>query len=63
VGPVPQFPPEIERGIDQYLARQAALEAERDTPPLERLDAGVIVPSAADHRPRSNLRAGVPSLD
>jgi penicillin-binding protein 1A len=26
VGPVPQFPREIERGIDRYLARQAAVE-------------------------------------
>ena len=31
VGPVPQFPREIEDGIDQYLVRQAALDAERDT--------------------------------
>jgi penicillin-binding protein 1A len=38
VGPVPQFPPEIEHGIDQYLVRQAALEAERGTPPLASLD-------------------------
>jgi penicillin-binding protein 1A len=35
VGPVPQFPREIEHGIDQYLLRQAALKAERDTPPLD----------------------------
>ena len=31
VGPVPQFPHEIEDGIDQYLMRRAALEAERVT--------------------------------
>jgi penicillin-binding protein 1A len=31
VGPAPQFPHEIEAGIDQYLVRQAALEAERVT--------------------------------
>jgi penicillin-binding protein 1A len=37
-GPVPQFPREIEDGIDQYLVRQAALDAERETPPLESLD-------------------------
>ena len=35
VGPVPQFPREIEHGIDQYLVRQAALKAKRDTPPLD----------------------------
>ena len=42
VGPVPQFPHEIEDGIDQYLVRQAALEAERVTladPP--RRDTGI----------------------
>ena len=33
VGPVPQFPREIEQGIDQYLARRAAREAVRDRPP------------------------------
>jgi penicillin-binding protein 1A len=38
VGPVPQFPREIEDGIDQYLVRQAALDAEREAPPLESLD-------------------------
>jgi len=27
VGPVPQFPREIEQGIDEYLVLQAALEA------------------------------------
>ena len=35
VGAVPQFPREIEHGIDQYLAQQAALKAEHDTPPIE----------------------------
>jgi penicillin-binding protein 1A len=35
-GPVPEFPPEIERRIDQYLARQAALTTAR-------LDQGPIV--------------------
>jgi penicillin-binding protein 1A len=34
-GPVPQFPREIEQGIDQYLERQAALSAERTMPALE----------------------------
>jgi penicillin-binding protein 1A len=33
VGPVPQFPRTIEHGIDEYLARRAALEAQRDAPP------------------------------
>ena len=33
VGPVPSFPREIEEGIDRYLVRYAAREAERDTPP------------------------------
>jgi penicillin-binding protein 1A len=33
VGPAPQFPREIEEGIDAYLATQASLEAERDAPP------------------------------
>jgi penicillin-binding protein 1A len=42
VGPVPQFPRTIEDGIDQYLARQAALTAERDTPPLQTLGASFI---------------------
>jgi penicillin-binding protein 1A len=43
VGPVPQFPRAIEDGIDQYLERQAALTAERDTPPLQRLGASFLV--------------------
>lgn len=42
VGPVPQFPRAIEHGIDQYLVRQAALQAERDAPPLERLEDGLV---------------------
>jgi hypothetical protein len=33
VGPVPQFPREIEERIDRYLRRYAALEAERDMSP------------------------------
>ena len=32
VGPVPSFPREIEEGIDRYLVRYAARQAERDTP-------------------------------
>jgi membrane carboxypeptidase/penicillin-binding protein len=40
VGPVPQFPPEIEQGIDEYLATQAAREAGRDQPAA--LDDGLI---------------------
>ena len=34
VGPVPKFPPEIEEGIDEYLAAQAALQESRQPPPL-----------------------------
>jgi membrane peptidoglycan carboxypeptidase len=34
-GPVPQFPREIEGGIDEYLATQALLEAEPVEPPLQ----------------------------
>jgi penicillin-binding protein 1A len=33
-GPVPQFPREIEHGIDRYLVQQAALKAEHDMPPI-----------------------------
>jgi penicillin-binding protein 1A len=33
VGPVPQFPREIEEGIDGYLAQRASSEVARDTPP------------------------------
>ena len=32
VGPAPQFPREIEEGIDEYLATQALLQAGRDIP-------------------------------
>ena len=36
VGPAPQFPREIEQGIDEYLALQAALEAvPRDATPVD----------------------------
>jgi membrane carboxypeptidase/penicillin-binding protein len=38
VGPVPSFPREIEEGIDRYLVRYAARQAERDTPPPQPLD-------------------------
>jgi hypothetical protein len=33
VGPVPEFPPAIEEGIEEYLARRAALETGREEPP------------------------------
>jgi penicillin-binding protein 1A len=33
VGPAPQFPREIEEGIDEYLATQASLQAGHYTPP------------------------------
>jgi hypothetical protein len=32
VGPAPQFPREIEEGIDEYLTTQALLQAGRDIP-------------------------------
>ena len=32
VGPAPQFPREIEEGIDEYLATQALLQTGRDVP-------------------------------
>jgi hypothetical protein len=35
VGPVPQFPREIEDRIDEYLARQAALKISHFGPPSE----------------------------
>jgi penicillin-binding protein 1A len=38
VGPVPPFPREIEDRIDQYLVRQAGLNAERDNPQPPGLD-------------------------
>ena len=43
VGPVPQFPREIEAGIDEYLARRAVLHASLDEPPPA-LAAGVFAP-------------------
>jgi hypothetical protein len=33
VGPVPEFPPAIEEGIEEYLARRAALQTGREEPP------------------------------
>jgi penicillin-binding protein 1A len=40
VGPAPNFPREIEEGIDGYLATQASLEVGRDTqPPLASMTA------------------------
>lgn len=47
VGTVPQFPREIEEGIDNYLGSQAALEAGE-----ERLDAGAM-PEPPDAPPRA----------
>jgi membrane carboxypeptidase/penicillin-binding protein len=41
VGPVPEFPREIEERIDTYLVGQAALEAKRDTPQVQ-----VLAPAA-----------------
>jgi penicillin-binding protein 1A len=43
VGPVPSFPDEIEDRIDQYLVRQAALKAARDTDRARDLDVGLPV--------------------
>jgi len=62
VGPVPQFPREIEHGIDQYLVRQATLEAERNTPPIEHLDAGSAMAGIAGEAGRSarSARGGGP---
>jgi penicillin-binding protein 1A len=42
VGPVPEFPPAMEEGIQGYLARQAPLETGRKEPPRPALDAGLI---------------------
>ncbi len=48
VGPVPEFPPAIEEGIQGYLARQAALETGREEPPRPALNGGLIArPRAA----------------
>ena len=41
VGPVPSFPREIEEGIDRYLVRRAALQAERGTARADQLVAGL----------------------
>jgi penicillin-binding protein 1A len=51
VGPVPQFPPAIEEGIDEYLATQAAREAGRDESPRPALDddGSIAPPAAAPH--------------
>ena len=47
VGPVPEFPPAIEEGIEGYLARRAALETGREEPPRPTLDDGPIAPPPA----------------
>ena len=41
VGPVPEFPPAIERGIDQYLASRAARETGHEEPPRPILSDGL----------------------
>ena len=46
VGPVPEFPPAIEEGIDQYLARRAARETGQE-PARPVLDDGLIAPPSA----------------
>jgi penicillin-binding protein 1A len=55
VGPVPDFPAAIEERIDQYLARLAARETGRETPPRPAVDNGVAAPgpAAPPSRPRS----------
>ena len=47
VGPVPEFPPAIEEGIEGYLARQVALETGREEPPRPALNGGLITPPRA----------------
>ena len=48
VGPVPEFPPAIEEGIEAYLARRAPPEAGREERPRPAFDVGLIaLPSAA----------------
>jgi len=47
VGPVPEFPAAIEERIDQYLARLAARETGRETPPRPAVDNGVTAPGPA----------------
>lgn len=44
-GPVPPFPREIERRIDQYLVRQAALDAEHEGPRRDLDDTRVALPA------------------
>jgi penicillin-binding protein 1A len=63
VGPVPEFPPAIEGGIEAYLARRAPPEVGREEPPRPAFDVGLIaLPSAApqvtftDGLPPSRLR-------
>jgi penicillin-binding protein 1A len=46
VGRVPEFPPAIEEGIDQYLARRAARETGQE-PARPVLDDGLIAPPSA----------------
>jgi penicillin-binding protein 1A len=46
VGPVPEFPPAIEEGIDQYLARRAARETGQE-PAQPARDDGRIAPLSA----------------
>jgi penicillin-binding protein 1A len=60
-GPVPEFPPAIEAGIEAYLARQAARETDREESPRPAVDNGlnarppaappVTVSDALLHRP------------
>jgi penicillin-binding protein 1A len=47
VGPVPEFPPAVEDGIEEYLATRAALEPRREEPPRPAPDDGLIVPLPA----------------
>jgi len=46
-GPVPEFPPAIEEGIEAYLTRRAALEAGRAGFSRPALDVGLIAPPQA----------------
>ena len=47
VGPVPEFPPAIEEGIDEYLARRAARKAGGEKPPRPAVDSGLGSPPPA----------------
>jgi membrane carboxypeptidase/penicillin-binding protein len=47
VGPVPEFPPAIEKGIEAYLARQAAPEGGREEPSQPAFVARLIAPPPA----------------